>query len=65
MRTETQLHEARSTIRFLRGEETRRLLMLVALRLIAEKAGEQVSVREILDLANQKTPQLCITTLAA
>ena len=61
----TPIQEAHSDIRLLRGDETRRLLMNAAVKLIAKKGGEQVSVREILDLANQKTPQLCITTLAA
>jgi len=50
----TPTQEDHSDIRLLRGEETRRLLMQAAVKLIAEKAGEQVSIREILDLANQK-----------
>ena len=49
----TSLRQPRSDNRLLRGQETRRLLMQAAEKLIAEKGLEQVSIREILNEAGQ------------
>ncbi|MEM7364989.1 MAG: TetR family transcriptional regulator [Pseudomonadota bacterium] len=49
----TSRHEGRADNRLLRGQETRRRLMLAAEKLIADKGIEQVSIREILREAQQ------------
>lgn len=49
----TSPHNPQSDNRLLRGQETRRLLMHAAEKLIAEKGIEKVSIREILNKAGQ------------
>ena len=51
--TVTSTTETRVDNRLLRGQETRRLLMHAAEKLIANKGLEQVSIREILNEAQQ------------
>lgn len=47
------LTDSRSDNRLLRGQETRHLLMHAAEKVIADKGLEQVSIREILNVAKQ------------